>query len=77
MMLAELGNIYTYSNLPSQTEQVKISETVDILRNIQNEFNFTDSINESDTNMLADFSLFVGNLSLQKGYIGNISIYSD
>jgi len=76
MMLAELGNIYTYSDLPSKTEQTKIDEGVDIVRNIQNEINFTDSVNESDDGMLVDFILYVGNFSLQKNYVVNISTYS-
>ena len=76
MMLGELGNVYTYSQLPAQTEQTKISDSIDLLKNIQNEFAFIDSINESDTGMQSDFELFVGNFTLQKSYNTTFSTYT-
>ncbi len=74
LMLAELGNIYTYSQLPAQTEQTKISDAIDLLKNVQNELAFLDMINESDTGMHSDFELFVGNFTLQKSY--NTTFYT-
>lgn len=68
MMLGELGNVYTYSNLPAQTEQTKISDSIDLLKNIQNEIALINSINESDTGMRSDFEMFVSNFTLQKDY---------
>jgi len=75
MMLGELGNVYTYSQLPAQTEQTKISDSIDLLKNVQNELTFLDTINESDDAMLNDFILFVGNFTQQKNY--NTTIQSD
>ncbi len=68
LMLAELGNIYAYSSLPAQTEQAKISDSIDLLKNVQNGLTFLDAINMSDDAMLNDFMLFVGNFTQQKGY---------
>ena len=68
LMLAELGNIYTYSNLPAQTEQTKVSDSIDLLKNIQNEIAMISSINNSDTGMQSDFEQFVSNFTMQKDY---------
>ena len=68
MMLGELGNVYTYSQLPAQTEQTKISDTIDTLKNIQNEIAFIDSTNTTDTATHTDFEMFVSNFTLQRDY---------
>ncbi len=68
MMLGELGNVYTYSQLPAQTEQTKISDSIDLLKNIQNEIAFISSISSSDTGAQTDFEQFVSNFTLQKDY---------
>ena len=73
VMLAELGNLYTYSALPTQTEQTKISDLVGIAKNIQNEVIYVSSINASDNSTMDDFMLFVGNFTLQRSYTTNYS----
>ena len=76
MMLGELGNIYTYSNLPAQTEQTKISDSIDLLKNIQNEIAFVSSMNGSDAGTQSDFELFVSNFTLQKDYNTTFATYT-
>ena len=66
VMIAELGNIYTYSNLPAQTAQVKVSDSIDMLKNAQNEVHYVLAVNESS---ILDFVRFLGNFSIQRGYI--------
>ncbi len=68
MMLGELGNVYTYSQLPAQTEQTKTSDSIDLLKNIQNEIAFINGINNSDINSQTDFEQFVSNFTMQKDY---------
>jgi len=75
MMLGELGNVYTYSQLPAQTEQTKISDSIDLLKNIQNEIALINSINQSDTGMRSDFEQFVSNFTLQKDYNTTFTTY--
>lgn len=72
-MIAELGNIYTYSNLPLQTEQTKVSNTIDILKNIQNEIGFLYTIVPWNMNTIADFRLYVSNFSSERSYVTNFS----
>ena len=67
-MLAELGNIYVYSNLPAQAQQTKTSDTLDLLKNLQNEIIFIDSISNNNEAMFSDFIWFMGNFSGQKNY---------
>jgi len=72
LMIAELGNIYTYSNLPAQTAQTKVSDSADMLKNVQNEIYYVAAINDA---ALLDFVRFLGNFSGQRGY--NISYVSN
>jgi len=72
VMIAELGNIYTYSNLPAQTAQTKVSDSIDMLKNVQNEIYYVDAINDA---ALLDFVRFLSNFSVQRGY--NISYVSN
>lgn len=76
MMLGELGNVYTYSQLPAQTEQTKLSDSIDLLKNIQNEIAFVNSINNSDTGAQSDFEQFVSNFTLQKDYNTTFTTYN-
>jgi DNA repair photolyase len=73
IMLSQLGNLYTYSNLPIQTEQTKISNTIDILKNIQNEIGFLYTITPFDSNVISDFELYAGNFSAERSYVANFS----
>jgi hypothetical protein len=72
-MIAELGNIYTYSNLPLQTEQTKVSNTIDILKNIQNEIGFLYTIVPWDIRTISDFKQYIGNFSAERSYVTNFS----
>jgi hypothetical protein len=72
-LLSQLGNIYTYSNLPLQTEQTKISNTVDILKNIQNEIGFLYTVAPFDLSTISDFRQYIGNFTAQKSYVLNIT----
>jgi len=73
LLLSQLGNIYTYSNLPLQTEQSKTSATIEILKNIQNEVSFTYSIMGTYPDAIADFRMFVGNFTEQRSYTTNFT----
>lgn len=73
VMLAELGNLHAYSALPSQTEQAKTSNLMDMAKNIQNEVIYVSSINSSDSSAMDDFMLFVGNFTLHRSYTINYS----
>ena len=72
-MIAQLGNIYTYSNLPLQTEQAKVSNTIDILKNIQNEVGFLYTIAPFNLNRISDFRQYIGNFSAERSYVVNFS----
>ena len=73
LLLSQLGNIYTYSNLPLQTEQSKTSATIEILKNIQNEVSFTYSIMGTYPDAIADFRMFVSNFTEQRSYTTNFT----
>ncbi len=73
VLLSQLGNIYTYSNLPLQTQQSRTSATIDILKNIQNEVGFTYSIMETYPEAIADFRMFIGNFTEQRSYTTNFT----
>jgi uncharacterized membrane protein YjdF len=68
VMISMLGNIYTYSSLPGQTIQLKTSDTLDVLRNVQNELTYVIGISGSTVQTFSDFILFVNSSSRQKGY---------
>jgi len=73
LALAELGSLYTYSSLTSQTGEAKIADTLYLLKNFQNELQFIATVNSSDISMFMDFTQFVSNFSGVRGFITTVN----